>query len=191
MQVIGIITESIAVKNAIIADENLIRRIENAANMMTSVLKEGGKVHLCGNGGSAADAQHIAAELSGRLLFDRPPLNVEALHCNSSYLTAVANDYGFEFVFSRLLKGTAKQGDLLIGLSTSGNSPNVIRAFETAKEMGIKTISLTGMFGGDLKKWSDILLNIPSTDCPRIQEAHIMIGHILCEWVEKALFTKK
>ena len=191
MQIKEIITEIITVKNRIVTDEDFIRKIENSAEMMISVLKEGGKIHFCGNGGSAADAQHLAAELSGRFLLDRPPLNAEALHCNTSYLTAVANDYGFETVFSRLLKSAAKRGDLLVGLSTSGNSPNIIHAYKTAKEMELKIISLTGMSGGKMKKWSDILLNVPSMSCPRIQETHIMIGHILCELIENALFGKK
>ena len=191
MQIKKRITESITVKNKILMDENFIQKIESSADMMISVLKEGGKIHFCGNGGSAADAQHLAAELSGRFLLERPPLNAEALHCNTSYLTAVANDYGFELVFSRLLKGIAKRGDLLVGLSTSGNSSNMINAYKTAKEMGVKIISLTGMSGGEMGKWSDILLNVPSSDCPRIQEAHIMMGHILCELIENALFGEE
>jgi len=189
MQIKKIITEGIVVKDAIINDENFIQKIESSAEMMVSVLKEGGKIYFCGNGGSAADAQHLAAELSGKFLFDRPPLSAEALHCNTSYLTAVANDYGFEHIFSRLLKSVAKKGDLLIGLSTSGNSPNIIAAYRIAKEMGVKIISLTGMSGGKMKNLSDILLNVPSPHCPRIQETHIMIGHILCELIEEELFT--
>ena len=191
MRIKEIITENIDIKNKILTDEDFIRKIETTAELMTTVLQEGGKIHFCGNGGSAADAQHLAAELSGRFLLDRPPLAAEALHCNTSYLTAVANDYGFESVFSRLLKSTAKKGDLLIGLSTSGNSPNIINAYKEAKKTGIKIISLTGMSGGEMKNMSDILLNVPSTDCPRIQETHILIGHILCELVESALFGKK
>ena len=142
----------------------------------------------CGNGGSAADAQHLAAELSGRFYFDRPPLNAEALHCNTSYLTAVGNDYGYDLIFSRLLRGTAKKGDVIVGISTSGNSKNILNAFEVAQEMGVKIIAMTGETGGKMKDFADILLNAASTDTPRIQESHIMIGHIICELVESEMF---
>jgi D-sedoheptulose 7-phosphate isomerase len=144
---------------------------------------------FCGNGGSAADAQHLAAEFSGRFYSDRDPLPSEALHCNSSYLTAVANDYGYDLVYSRLLKGTAKKGDILVGLSTSGNSANILKAFEMAGTMGVTTVAFTGSTGGKLAALSDILINVPSEDTPRIQEAHIMLGHIACELVEKNLFS--
>ncbi len=173
------------------ADNVFLARIEQAAKMITTSLKAGGKIHFCGNGGSAADAQHLAAELSGRFYFDRPPLNAEALHCNTSYLTAVGNDYGYDHIFSRLLRGTGKRGDVLVGISTSGNSKNIVKAYETAKEMGITIISFTGATGGVMKEFSDILLNVPSTDTPRIQESHIMIGHIICELVETDMFGKK
>lgn len=185
------IEESIAVKQALLADTAFMERIDAAAQTIIKSLQNGGKVHFCGNGGSAADAQHLAAELSGRFYFDRPPLNAEALHCNTSYLTAVGNDYGYDYIFSRLLRGTAKRGDVLVGISTSGNSKNIVKAYETAKEMGIVIISLTGETGGVMKDFSDILLNVPSTDTPRIQESHIMIGHIICELVETDMFGKK
>ncbi|MBR0072303.1 MAG: D-sedoheptulose 7-phosphate isomerase [Bacteroidales bacterium] len=185
------IEESIAVKQALLADTAFMERIDAAAQLMIKSLQNGGKVHFCGNGGSAADAQHLAAELSGRFYFDRPPLNAEALHCNTSYLTAVGNDYGYDYIFSRLLRGTANRGDVLVGLSTSGNSKNIVKAYETAKEMGVTIISLTGETGGIMKDFSDILLNVPSTDTPRIQESHIMIGHIICELVETDMFGKK
>lgn len=185
------IEESIAVKQALLADTAFMERIDAAALQIIKSLQNGGKVHFCGNGGSAADAQHLAAELSGRFYFDRPPLNAEALHCNTSYLTAVGNDYGYDYIFSRLLRGTAKRGDVLVGISTSGNSKNIVKAYETAKEMGIVIISLTGETGGVMKDFSDILLNVPSTDTPRIQESHIMIGHIICELVETDMFGKK
>ena len=174
-----------------LADEALLTRLEAAAEACIHALKMGNKVLLAGNGGSAADAQHLAAELSGRFYFDRPPLNAEALHCNTSYLTAVGNDYGYDYIFSRLLRGTAKRGDVLVGISTSGNSKNIVKAYETAKEMGVVIISLTGETGGVMKDFSDILLNVPSTDTPRIQESHIMIGHIICELVETDMFGKK
>ena len=184
------ISDSIAPKQAILDNPDFLFRIQQAAEMITDSLRSGGKIHFCGNGGSAADAQHLAAELSGRFYFDRPPLNAEALHCNTSYLTAVGNDYGYDLIFSRLLRGTAKAGDVIVGISTSGNSKNILKAFEAAKEMGVKIIAMTGETGGTMKDYADILLNVPSTDTPRIQESHIMIGHIVCELVETAMFGK-
>ena len=182
------IEESIAVKRAVLADAAFMERVEAAAQLMIKSLRDGGKVHFCGNGGSAADAQHLAAELSGRFYFDRPPLNAEAMHCNTSYLTAVGNDYGYDLIFSRLLRGTAKAGDVIVGISTSGNSKNILKAFEVAKEMGVKIIAMTGETGGKMKEFGGLLLNVPSTDTPRIQESHIMLGHIICELVETAMF---
>ena len=182
------IAQSIATKQAIMADTAFVQRIEEAARMIVESLQAGGKIHFCGNGGSAADAQHLAAELSGRFYFDRPPLNAEALHCNTSYLTAVGNDYGYDLIFSRLLRGTAKAGDVIVGISTSGNSKNILNAFEVAKEMGVKIIAMTGETGGAMKDFADILLNVASQDTPRIQESHIMIGHIVCELVETEMF---
>ncbi len=184
------VAESIATKQRILEDSALMRRLEEASELVAASLRQGGKIHFCGNGGSAADAQHLAAELSGRFYYDRPPLNAEALHCNTSYLTAVGNDYGYEWVFARLLRGTGHAGDVLVALSTSGNSKNILKAYDVCKEMGIRIISLTGETGGKMKEYSDILLNVPSTDTPRIQESHIMLGHILCEWVEADLFPK-
>ena len=182
------IEQSIAVKQAILNNPEFLDRVQRAAEMITASLRGGGKIHFCGNGGSAADAQHLAAELSGRFYFDRAPLNAEALHCNTSYLTAVGNDYGYEFIFSRLLHGTAKADDVIVGISTSGNSKNIIKAFEVANEMGVKIIAMTGETGGAMKEFADILLNVPSKDTPRIQESHIMLGHIICELVETAMF---
>ena len=182
------IEQSIAAKRAILDNPEFQSRIQQAAEMITESLRQGGKIHFCGNGGSAADAQHLAAELSGRFYFDRPPLNAEALHCNTSYLTAVGNDYGYDLIFSRLLRGTAKAGDVIVGISTSGNSKNILNAFEVAKEMGVKIIAMTGETGGAMKDYADILLNVPSKDTPRIQESHIMLGHIICELVETELF---
>lgn len=184
------IEESVAAKQAILNDQAFLGRIETAAAIITESLRNGGKIHFCGNGGSAADAQHLAAELSGRFYFDRPPLNAEALHCNTSYLTAVGNDYGYDLIFSRLLRGTAKAGDVIVGISTSGNSKNILKAFEVAKELGVKIIAMTGATGGAMKDFTDILLNVPSTDTPRIQESHIMLGHIVCELVETEMFGK-
>lgn len=181
---------SIMLKQQLLNDISFLTRIEEAAALVCCSLTSGGKIHFCGNGGSAADAQHIAAELSGRFSFDRPPLNAEALHCNSSYLTAVANDYGYDRIFARLLQGTGKAGDVLVGFSTSGNSANVVQAFEMARQMNIATVALTGA-QGNLLSLANILLNVPSTDTPRIQEAHGLIGHIICELVENKLFMNE
>lgn len=184
------IEQSIAVKQQILTDAALMQRVAEAASLIEQSLRGGGKIHFCGNGGSAADAQHLAAELSGRFYYDRPPLNAEALHCNTSYLTAVGNDYGYEHIFARLLRGTAKKGDVLVGISTSGNSKNILCAYDVCKELGVNIISMTGATGGKMKEMSDLLLNVPSTDTPRIQENHIMIGHIICELVESAMFPR-
>ncbi|HNY03287.1 MAG TPA: D-sedoheptulose 7-phosphate isomerase [Bacteroidales bacterium] len=191
MRVIESIKESIEVKQKLLTDSFLISEIRKVAVACTNAFSRGNKVLLCGNGGSAADAQHIAAEFSGRFNFDRPPLPSEALHVNTSFLTAVANDYSFDEVYARLLKGLGREGDVLVGLSTSGNSPNVIRAFETAREMHITTVGFTGMTGGQLAPLCDFLINIPSTATPRIQESHIMVGHIICEIVESNLFPRE
>ena len=146
------------------------------------------KVLLCGNGGSAADAQHIACELSGRFLKERAPLSAEALHVNTSFLTAVANDYDFDTVYERGLEAFGKQGDVLIAISTSGNSPNILKVIKKAQSMGIHRIGLTGATGGKMLDGCDVIIKVPSKETPRIQEAHITIGHILCELVESALF---
>jgi D-sedoheptulose 7-phosphate isomerase len=190
MRIIESIQQSIEVKERILADTGLLELIEEIASACTETFCSGGKVLFCGNGGSAADAQHLAAEFSGRFYYDRPPLPSEALHVNTSYLTAVANDYSYDEVYARLLRGMGKEGDILIGISTSGNSKNIIRAFEVAHELGVITIGLTGETGGRMKELSDYLVCVPSTDTPRIQEAQIMIGHIICELVESSLFPK-
>ena len=185
-----IINESINVKKRILNNPELLGNIEDFKSIVVNAYRNGAKVLLCGNGGSAADAQHIAAELSGRFYLDRKPLYAEALHCNSSYLTSVANDYGFETIYSRAVEEMARKGDVLVGISTSGNSANVLKAFEKAREMGITTIAMTGNKGGKIVPLSDLLISVPSDDTPRIQETHIMIGHIVCELVEKELFEK-
>ena len=169
-------------------DEDLIAAIARGIDLMTACFRNGGRVYFCGNGGSAADAQHLAAEFSGRFYFDRPVLPADALHCNTSYLTAVGNDYGYEQVFARLISGLGRKGDILVGLSTSGNSANILRAFEVCREKGVTTIAMTGASGGRMKELADLLINIPATDTPRIQEAHITVGHILCERVEDNIF---
>jgi D-sedoheptulose 7-phosphate isomerase len=156
---------------------------------MVQALKNGNRVYFCGNGGSAADAQHLAAELSGRFYTDRDALPAEALHCNTSYLTAVANDYSYDVIYARLVKGIAHSGDVLVGLSTSGNSGNIVQAFEMARQKGVITVGFTGDSGGKLKAISDYLINIPSTDTPRIQESHILVGHIICQLVEEIYFA--
>ena len=186
----NIIKDSVNVKQLIINDKELIKRINDAAMMCVESLKNGGKIHFCGNGGSAADAQHLAAELSGRFYYDRPPLNAEALHVNTSYLTAVANDYSYDVIYSRMLQASAKKGDVFVGISTSGNSTNILKAIEVAKEIGVKTVGMTGETGGKMAGVCDILLNVPSKCTPRIQESHIMIGHIICEIIEATIFPK-
>jgi D-sedoheptulose 7-phosphate isomerase len=187
-QIKGLIEASVSVKQQIIQDEKLIATINEVAELIIVAFKSGHRVWFCGNGGSAADAQHLAAEFSGRFYKDRSPLPSEALHCNTSYLTAVANDYGYEFVYSRLLKGVGSKGDVIIGLSTSGNSKNILEAYKVAREMGINIVSFTGASGGQMKELSDYLINVPSNDTPRIQECHITIGHIVCQLVEEHLF---
>ena len=182
------INASISVKQNLLADETIIKTISECVTVIVNAFNNGNKVLFCGNGGSAADAQHLAAEFGGRFYIDRDALPAEALHCNTSYLTAVANDYSFDLIYSRLIKGLGKKGDVLVGLSTSGNSANIVNAFETAKEKEMITIGLTGFTGGMMKEISDYLLNVPSTDTPRIQESHILLGHIICELVEEKLF---
>ncbi|MCL2040474.1 MAG: D-sedoheptulose 7-phosphate isomerase [Bacteroidales bacterium] len=182
------IQESIEVKQQILNDSALLSSLEKAVDICIATLKNNGKILFCGNGGSAADAQHLAAELSGRFYFDRPPLNAEALHVNTSFLTAVANDYSYDEVFARMTRAQGHVGDTIIGLSTSGNSPNVVRAFDVAKELKMNTIAFTGKGGGKMREQADVLLNVPSGDTPRIQESHILLGHLLCELVESRMF---
>ncbi|RFM25612.1 D-sedoheptulose-7-phosphate isomerase [Deminuibacter soli] len=184
----NIISASVSVKQQLLQDDLFLQQIAIACNTITNAFKNGNKVLFCGNGGSAADAQHLAAEFSGRFYKNRQALPAEALHCNTSYLTAVANDYSFDEIYARLVTGIGLSGDVLIGLSTSGNSPNIVRAFEAAREKGVITMGFTGITGGALKAWSDYLFNVPATDTPRIQEAHILIGHIICQLVEEQLF---
>lgn len=183
-----IIASSIQVKQTILNNEALQQTVQQITDAVVAAFEAGYKVMFCGNGGSAADAQHLAAEFSGRFYKNRRALPSDALHCNSSYLTAVANDYSYDDIYSRLVDGTMNKGDVLIGISTSGNSPNIVKAFETARSKGITTVGFTGASGGKMKELSDFLLNIPSTDTPRIQESHIMLGHIICELTEAAIF---
>ena len=185
-----IIEESIQVKRNFLQDSRLVNLIHSSAEFCIESLAQGGKILLCGNGGSAADAQHIAAELSGRFQYDRDPLYAEALHVNGSYLTAVANDYSFNEIYSRLVKGMGKPNDVLIALSTSGNSENVLRAVQQAKAQQMTTIGFTGISGGNLATHCDLCIKVPSENTARIQEMHMLIGHILCEKIEKTLFPK-
>ncbi len=184
-----IIAASVQVKQQVLADNELIERIQASVLTIASAFKKGNKVLFCGNGGSAADAQHLAAEFSGRFYKNRDALPAEALHCNTSYLTAVANDYSYDVIYSRLVEGIGNEGDILVGLSTSGNSVNIVKAFESAKQKRLITIGFTGSNGGRMKNLSDYLFDVPSSDTPRIQECHIMIGHIICEMVESKLFS--
>ncbi len=188
-EIVNRLKASIAVKEAIAQDEQLLETIQQVADVITNSLREDHKILFCGNGGSAADAQHLAAEFSGRFYKDRTPLYAEALHCNSSYMTAVGNDYGYDQVYARILRGIGRKGDVLVCISTSGNSGNILEAMKVAKEQGMIIVSMTGQTGGKMKAGSDYLLNMPSTDTPRIQEAHITTGHIICEIVENNLFS--
>lgn len=183
-----IIAESIEVKQRVLENAAIIKTVNDIVTAMVAGLKQGKHIYFCGNGGSAADAQHLAAEFSGRFYIDRDALPAEALHCNTSYMTAVANDYSYDVIYARLIKGIGKPGDFLVGLSTSGNSTNIVKAFEVAREKGIVTVGFTGETGGLMKPLSDYLINIPSKNTPRIQESHMLLGHIICELVEEQYF---
>ena len=185
------IQASIDLKGSLLSSTSLLETVSKIADEIAGCYKNDGKVLWCGNGGSAADAQHLSAELSGRFYYDRPPLFSEALHVNTSYITAVANDYSYDEIYSRLTKAMGRKGDILIGLSTSGNSGNVIKALQTANEIGMITVGFTGETGGKMKEHCKYLVNIPSKDTPRIQECHMLFGHTLCEITEVQLFPKK
>lgn len=182
------IADSAATKQAILDNEPLLDTIVSVAKACVEVYRQGKKTMLAGNGGSAADAQHIAAELVGRYGFDRPSIPSLALTTDTSNLTAIGNDYGYDKVFSRQLEGMAHEGDIFIGISTSGNSQNIINAFESAKDRGVTTVALVGRDGGKMAAMADYSIIIPSNATPRIQESHILIGHILCDIIEKELF---
>ena len=184
----NIISASINTKQQLLLNESLLKTIEQVVEVISSAFKNGHRIYFCGNGGSAADAQHLAAELSGQFYIDRKALPAEALHCNTSYLTAVANDYGYDLIYSRIIDGIGKKADVLLGLSTSGDSQNIVKAFETARTKQIITVGFTGASGGKMKGLSDYLINIPSSDIPRIQESHIMVGHIICQLVEEKIY---
>jgi D-sedoheptulose 7-phosphate isomerase len=186
-----IISDSIEVKNKILQDENLLKKIDAIVKDTVDVISNGGRLWFCGNGGSASDAQHLAAEFTGRFYKERKGIPAEALHCNSSYMTAVANDYGYNEVYSRLIDAVGKEGDILFCFSTSGESQNIINACHTCNKIGVSTIGFTGKDGGSLYLVADLTICVPSEDTPRIQEAHIMIGHIICELVEKELVERQ
>ena len=183
------ISDSISVKQKLLQNDTIITEITKVVDLIVETFNNGNKLLFCGNGGSAADAQHLAAEFSGRYYLNRPPLHAEALHTDTSFMTAVSNDFSFDEVYARLIQGIGKQGDILIGMSTSGNSKNVIKALEEAKKKNIITIGFTGKANGNMKPYCDFLINIPSDDTPRIQECHLMLGHAICELVEKELFS--
>ena len=187
--IINLINESVRTFTNISKDQHQVGLIENITNTILNAFKSDNKLLLCGNGGSAADAQHIAAELSGRFEIDRKPLNAEALHVNSSFVTAVANDYGYEEIYSRMVEAIGKNGDILLALSTSGNSKNIIRAIEKANSLGLITIGFSGNDGGAMQNLCKYNLIIPSDNTARIQEAHILIGHIICKLIEQKMFS--
>jgi len=187
-QIVKRIQEAIDLKLSIMNDKELVRKIENAADVIVGAYRSGNKTLFCGNGGSAADAQHLAAELSGKFYIDRPPIHAEACHNNSSFMTAVSNDYGFDQTFARYIQAIGKSGDVLVAISTSGNSENIVQAVLEAKKSGIFCVGMTGLSGGRLMNLVDLLINVPSNDTPRIQESHILAGHIICELVEQELF---
>jgi D-sedoheptulose 7-phosphate isomerase len=186
-----LIDASIATKKAMLSDTALVATLSNVCKLMIDALGKGNKILLFGNGGSAAEAQHIAAELVGRFAIDRPALPALALSANTSCVTAIGNDYGFDQVFSRQIEALARPGDVAMGISTSGTSSNVLCAFSTAKKLGLQTVALTGKTGGKLKDIVDLCVRVPSNETARIQECHIMIGHIISELVEKELFDDK
>lgn len=189
MRIESIIQQAIVIKQQLLSNVDLLATVQQVSQACITALQNDHKLWFCGNGGSAADAQHIASELTGRFYKDRPALFAEALTVNTSYLTAVANDYGYDQVFARLVQGKGRKNDVLFGLSTSGNSPNILKAFEVAKKQGLLTIGMTGETGGKIKSLSDYLINIPSQDTPRIQECHILVGHIICQLIEEEMFT--
>jgi D-sedoheptulose 7-phosphate isomerase len=190
-QVIGSIEDSIAAKERLLNDTDALETIAHVSEILIHAVENDNKVLLFGNGGSAADAQHIAAEFVGRFAFDRPALPALALSVNTSCVTAIGNDYGFDLVFSRQIEALGRAGDVAIGISTSGNSANVLRAVAAAKKMGLHTVALTGCTGGKLRHAVDQCICAPSNETPRIQECHILIGHIIAQLVEQAIFHEQ
>lgn len=184
------IQDSLETKQKLLNDEKTLLTIQAVAKECIKLYREDAKTLLAGNGGSAADAQHIAAELVGRYGFDRPSISSIALTTDTSNLTAIGNDYGYDKIFSRQIEGIGHAGDLFIGISTSGNSENIINAFKAANKKNIITVALTGRDGGKMAEMADYAIIVPSNDTPRIQESHILIGHILCDIIEKELFAE-
>ncbi len=191
MNIQSIIEESFRLKEKLLEDKTLIPRLELVIKQIVDCYKKGGKTLFCGNGGSAADAQHLAAEFTGRFYFDRPPLDAEALHVNTSFVTAVANDYSYNEVYARLVQARANAGDVLVALSTSGNSPNIVKALQTARSKAVITVGFTGIKPSEMDDLCDFIFKVPSADTPRVQELHILLGHIICQGVEESLFSKK
>lgn len=190
-KIYNIISSSVDNYKRVLNNIHIQKNIEQTVRLATKAFKDGKKMLLCGNGGSASDAQHIASELSGRFYKDRPPLYAEALHVNSSYLTAVANDYGYEETYARLIDAISEKGDVLVGLSTSGNSINVLNAIKRANKIGLTTIGFTGIQGGKMKDICDITIQVPSGDTARIQEVHMLVGHIICQLIEEEMFPSE
>lgn len=184
------LNESISVQNKILEDQSLIDEIEKASFKCVEILKKGNKILLAGNGGSAADSQHIAGELVSRFAFDRPGLSAVALTTDTSIITAVGNDYGYESLFSRQIQALGNEGDIFLAYSTSGESPNILKALEEAKNNKIVSIGMTGSRKGSMNKLCDFLIEIPSIDTPKIQEGHLVVGHIICGIIEKEIFGK-
>jgi D-sedoheptulose 7-phosphate isomerase len=185
----GELRKTASVIGALVADAGLARTIETVARLCAKALRDGNKLLLAGNGGSAADAQHLAAELVSRFYFDRPGLAAVALTTDTSALTAIGNDYGFERLFSRQVDALGRKGDVFIGLSTSGNSPNILKALDEARLKGLVTVGLTGQGGGRMAALCDHCLRMPSSETPRIQEGHIVVGHTVCALIEREMFT--
>ena len=182
------INEAINLEQLILNNSALIDRIQKASEIIISAYQSENKTLFCGNGGSAADAQHLAAELSGKFYLDRPPIHAEACHVNSSFMTAVSNDYGYDKAYARYIQAVGKKGDVLVAISTSGNSENILNALQQARQLGLSCIVLSGATGGKMAEFANVLINVPSNDTPRIQEIHILVGHIICELVETTLF---
>lgn len=188
-QIENILRQSASLKQAMLEDARILETIEAIVMDCIALFENKGQLLFGGNGGSAADAQHLAAEFSGRFYKDRAPLNAEALHVNTSYITAIGNDYSFDEIYARIIEAKGRTGDIFFAISTSGNSENILRAIDKAKEIGMKVVGLTGSSGGKMKLSCDHIICVPSDDTPRIQEAHIVVGHIICQLVEDRLFS--
>ena len=187
--ILNSIKSSISLKSLILEDDEIISSLEEITNRCILAFRNNNKVLFCGNGGSAADAQHLASELSGKFNKDREPLYAEALHVNSSFMTATSNDYGFEYTYARMINACGKKGDILFALSTSGKSKNIINALHEAKEKGMTTVGFTGSKVNDMDSICDLIIKIPNSNVPRIQESHMLLGHIICDLIEQEIFS--